>query len=171
MEPTKESMSVEEQLAAMREGVQYSFPVKIRSFVVNMRPLSIDETNDVAAEVRAQLKAAPEDMQHTLQEHTIKAKQTLWRASQSGPGKNDAKIHLKLLGLMTNDEVMALHKEYIRVCDLVNPMLDELSPEKLDEIISYLKKNGNKQEMRLALTELSISELVSVLGHLLTTGD
>lgn len=171
MEPTNEVMSVEDQLAAMREGVKYHFPVQIRSWTCVLRPLSIDEMNEVITEVRAQIRTSPEDTQHTLKENTVKAIETLWRASMSGPNRNDAKLHKKLLGMMTNDELMTLHKEYIRVCDAVNPMLDKMSAEEMERIIDYLKKKENEQEVRLALTELSISEVVSILGKLLTTGD
>lgn len=171
MEPTNEVMSVEEQLAAMREGVQYHFPVKIRGFNCILRPLSIDEMNEVITEVRAQIRTSTEDTQHTLKENTIKATETLWRASMSGPNRNDAKIHKKLLGMMTNDELMTLHKEYIRVCDNVNPMLDKMPAEDMERIIEHLKKKENEQEVRLALTELSISDVVNILGKLLTTGD
>lgn len=163
MEPTPE-MSIDEQLAAMRAGTDYLIPVSIREFSIKLRPLTITESNEVASEVRAQLKAVPDEMQHTLKEHTIKAVETLYLAS-------DRKLHKKLLGAMTNDELMNLFKQYSGICDKVNPMLEEMSAEQMKELITHLKKNGSSQEVRLALTELSYSELVSLLGHCLTTGD
>ncbi len=170
MTPTHE-LSIEEQLLAMRAGSSYRIPVKLREFTVHLRPLTIDESNEVEAEVRAQLKALPEDAQHSLKEHTIRAKETLWRSSSSSPGVQDCKLTPKVLGLMTNDELQALFKQYISVCDKVNPMLEEMPKERLDAILEHLKKNTPPQEVRSQLIGLSFSDLVSVAGALLTTGD
>lgn len=145
------------EISAMREGVEYRLPIVVRNFKMMVRPLSIDETVQVAADVTEEMNKMPEKGRNRLTEETLLAKFTIEKASTSSPETNDPKITAAVLGNMTPDELHAIFKQYVWVCDRVNPVLESMSPEKLQEIVDLLKKNS------LQVTELSTWDMAQLV--------
>lgn len=161
-----------EQIDAMRLGVDYSFVIKIRAFQLRVRPLSISENVQIAGEVAERLTDIPESLRNTLTQHTILAKETIKVASTSDVGANDPRITDYILDRMTADEVHSLFKQYVAACDRVNPSLERMKPEDLDNLIAALKKNARDQEaLDSQLIELSHLQLHSLVASLLPKGD
>lgn len=167
-------MDSNDQLEKMRAGIDYRFPIRVRQFSLDVRPLSILESLQVAQEVAEEVRKVPESARNRLTEHTFLAKATLIRASTSDVGKNDPKIHDYSLDRMTGDEVQALFKQYISVVDRANPSLEFMSTKDIEELVTDIKKNRTEQnsvEWDSQLTELSIWELASIARYFLTKGD
>lgn len=160
-----------DQIDAMRMGVNYRLPLKIRGFQMTVRPLAIQETLQVAATVQDELSKLPSNAQNRLSEHFILAKETLKLASTSDVGKADPRITDLILTQMTNDELHYLFKQYVAACDKVNPALEMLTPPDVQTLVDELKKNKDETELALALTELSFSDLASLAHYFLTKGD
>lgn len=160
-----------EQLDAMRLGVDYRLKIKVRGFEIMVRPLAIQESLQVASSVQMELAKLPKDAVNRLTEHFILAKETLKLASTSDVDKNDPKITDYVLSRMTNDEIHFLFKQYVSVCDKVNPALETMSPEEIQILVDELKKNSSKEELDLQLIELSFSQLLSLVSHFLAKND
>lgn len=155
-------------LSAMRMGVEFSHPVKIRNFSVNLRPLSIAETLEVANNTRVQMESMPTSQKHRLQEHTLLAMNTIEKASTPFGQGQMPKIPAKMMELMTPDEVHYIHSEYVKICDKINPSFELMSYEEVKTLVTDLKKNS--EDVR-QLTELSSRELVSIVHSLLNKED
>jgi hypothetical protein len=147
-------------LEAMRMGVNARFPVKLRSFEVALRPLTIAETVQIAGEVGEELARKPNITRNAITEHVIFSIKTLALASTSAPNKGDQKLTEYVLQSLTPDELHYLFKEYCAGNDKLNPSLEKLSVEKLNELVAFSKKNPS------ALIELSFLELVNLCQHL-----
>lgn len=160
-----------EQIDAMRMGVDYRLEIKVRGFKMMVRPLAISETLQVASSVQDELAKLPANAQNRLTEHFILAKETLKIASTSDVGKNDPRITDLMMMNMTNDEIHFLFKQYVAVCDKVNPALEMLGPEEINCLVDDLKKNSSPEELGLQLIELSFSQLLSLAHSFLTKGD
>lgn len=158
------------ELEAMRQGVVYRFPVRVRGFEIGLRPLAISETIQVAANVVEKYKALPLPAQTGAAEHTILAKETLKYASQSDYGVGDFKLNDSVMDRWTSDELQAMFKQYVGVTDKCNPQLEVMGNERLNDIVEDLKKNS-PEELRLRVIELSSLELVNLVAYLLTKGD
>lgn len=159
-----------DQVDAMRIGAEYKIPVNVRGFQMLVRPLSIQETIEVASEVQQHLSGLPISTRNALTEHTLMAQKTLQKASTSGPGKTDFQITEVICQAMTPDEMNHLWKQYVAATDKTNPSLEMLDEEKLNAIVEALKKSP-KEELGLALIELSFSDLVSLARYFLTKSD
>lgn len=150
-----------QELEDMRQGVDYRLEVKIRGFSTLMRPIAISESAQIAANVQKELRALPEEAKNSITENLILAKHTLQTASTSDVGKTDPSITSLMMDRMTTDELQYLHKQYLAVCDKVNPMLEIMSPEAIAEMVEEIKKNSS------VLTELSFMELANVCRFLI----
>lgn len=157
-----------EILSAMRMGVEFSHPVKIRNFTVNLRPLSIAETLEVANLTKNQMQQLPEEQKHRLQEHTLLAMNTLEKASTPFGQGQVAKLPAKIMSLMTPDEVHHIHDEYVKICDKINPSFELMNSDHVFGLVKDLKKNFKGVPQ---LIELSSKELVSIVHFLLTRED
>jgi hypothetical protein len=157
-----------DQIDAMRMGVDYRFPIKIRNFTILLRPLAVMETVQVASDVQEALNGLPKSMINQITEHTVLAKKTLIQASTTDFDVKDPKISDYVLDRMTNDEIHYAFKQYVAGCDRVNPALEKMDKKELEEIVALLKKS-QEPERSLALTELSFSHLVSLVAHFLPT--
>lgn len=149
------------QIDAMRFGVDLRLDVTLRNFSLTVRPLSIMEQMQVAAKVVDKFKMLPPSAQNNLSETMITAKETLIVASTSDVGKEDPKISDYILDRMMPSEVSFLWKQYMAACDKVNPVIEKMPADQLEQLISALKKNT------LELTELSFQELVNICQHLI----
>ena len=159
-----------EQLDAMRLGVDYRMEIKVRGFRIMVRPLAISESLQVAALVQDELMKLPKNAQNRLTEHVILAKETMKVASTSDVGKNDPRITDMVMMGMTNDEIHFLFKQYVAACDKVNPALELMKPQEIQELVEDIKKKEG-EELVLQLIELSFSQLVSMAQYFLTKGE
>lgn len=153
-------------LDQMRAGIDYKIPIRIRKFSFMARPLTIIETNQVAVTVRDAMEKMNDAERNRLSEHTLVAKETLKLASKPDPDSKEIGLTDGLLDRMTNDEVHAMFKQYVAVCDKVNPSLELLSPAEVKQMVDELKKK-DQADLVLALIDLSFSDLVSVCQSLI----
>lgn len=159
-----------EQIDAMRMGVDYRFTCRVRQFEITLRPLSVFEVVRLTADVAEELKATPDKGRNSLTEHTLLAKKTLVLASTSDVGVNDPRITDYILERMTTDELHFLFKSYQRGCDGCNPALELMSADQVRDLVEVLKKSPlDREEWALALTELSLSQMISLIHHFLVT--
>ena len=158
-----------QQLEAMRMGVDYSYPARVRGLTIMLRPLTIAEYLEMAHTIVLEMSKMPEHMRTAVMEDTIKAKETIKRASQTSSTKYDPQIFDATLNNMTSDELLAFYKQYLECMDKVNPMLELLPPEEMENLVASLKKK--REDLASQLIQLSFSERVSLLHHLLTKGD
>lgn len=163
---TPESLKELPEVEAMRMGIAYRFPISLRAFKMEVRPLTMSETIQVKQEVVRVLGSLPTNQRTPLEEHTLLARETLKLASQSDVGSGDFGITDAMLDNMRPEEIRYLMKEYVKVVDKCDPCFEEMSIEELEELVDYLKKESKKNP--LALTEFSFSQLVSVARYLMT---
>jgi hypothetical protein len=151
------------ELEAMREGVAYNFPVQIRKWKVNLRPLTVGETMQINNEVLADLQQIAPTMRHQINESYLLAKYMLKKASAPPPPSTVlGPITDALLDGMTVDEVLFAYKQYLEGVERVNPRYEEMTQETLVALVDSIKKKES------APTDLSFSQLASVVSFLLT---
>lgn len=155
-------------LEEMRAGVEYKFQIKCRSLSFWVRPLSNLETIRAHQSAGRRLEELPDNDRTEQTASLFLASETLKLASSSDIGANDSPLTDHYLERMTPDELRYLFKEYLRVVDRVNPSLDEMPLEELTSLIDSVKKSPDG---KLALIELSFSDLVSISHHLLNRAD
>lgn len=146
------------ELEQMRGGVSYRFAVKIRNFVVDLRPLTMDETTSLTIEVAKEIQIIPSEARSDFNQAIVYAKAVLKRASSSEPNKNDEKLSDMVLGAMTPDEVNHCYKQYMVGIDKCNPSYEDLPLEVLNKLVEEIKKNPSE------LTGSSFSQLLKSLG-------
>jgi hypothetical protein len=128
-------------LDKMREGVGFKFQIRLRSAVITMRPLSVQEQVNIISEVADEIQARPKLANNAFAGSVIMAMKTLSTASQSAPNSRDQQLPTGVLNELHSDELMHLFKSYNAECDKICPMLEDLSEERLDQLISLAKKN------------------------------
>lgn len=153
-----------EELALMRDGIEFRQLVKIRKFQVHLRPLTNAEMNMVTAQVIKTMQSSPEEYKNSLAENTLMAKVTLRIASTTDPVSNDPKLTEYLLDQMTNDEINAIWKEYCGVIERTNPVFDRMKVEDVRALIEEVKKNPSR------VIELSFTDMVNVCLVLTSDG-
>ncbi len=151
-----------EILEAMRQGVDYRLQINVRSFNILVRPISIGETLQVAQDVVEAMNRLSPNARTAVVEHTLMAKYTLIRASSSDIGVSDSRITDYVLDRFTPDEIALLFQQYVSACDKVNPSLEVLSQERIEEMVSDLKKSPSEA------IERSFLDLVNIVRFLLT---
>lgn len=168
MEPTvsldPRRMSIEDQVKAMRHGVAYRHPVKLRELTFLLRPLTMDEALTSEIDIRLAYAGLAESRKTKQEEEVIRAKTILVKASTSGPGQTDATLNPELFKYMTDDELIYLFDEYRAVKDRVNPTYEEMDASKLSEIVDFLKKSP---KVRSDLIVLSWMQLANLVCHLI----
>jgi len=155
-------MFVDKQIEAMRMGVEYRYPIRLRAFTVMVRPLTCGETDAITAEVNEFIKMAPEKDRSELTVTKLMAKKYLERCTTSAPGATDPQLTEAILNECTNAELNYLYKQYMDVEEKVNPSVDAMSKEEINELVESVKKNLD------SVTQLSISRLVNLVRTLLT---
>lgn len=156
------------QVEAMRMGVDYSFPVTFpppRTFSVILRPLSNSEMMKSYSAVGEQLARMPKFAQTKLQEDNFLAREFL-KTSSSPFGEYRPSITDPMLDEMTTDEIMFLYNEWLAIVSKVNPNLEQMPKERLDELVAAVKKNPT---LASTLTELSFWQLRDIVRYLLTS--
>lgn len=149
----------------MRMGAAYKGTIRIRDFKLEVRPLTIAETLQVAGEVIEELKKFPSSLQNSMAEHTLLAQKTLVQATTSAPDKRDPKLTDLVVSRMTPDELHLLFKEYTTIIDRANPSLESMPVEELHRLLNSVKKSPPGLE----LIDLSFYQLVNLVRSLLTS--
>jgi len=148
-------------LDLMRMGIDARFPVQLREYKIFLRPLSVVELVKVSAEVAEALERQPKNNRNAIIEHTLYAQITLQAASTSHMDKFDPQLPCALLQQLTIDELNHMFKQYVAGVDKIDPMLEKMSEERINELVAMAKKNP------LILTEFSLLELVNACRHLI----
>lgn len=145
-------------LEAMRQGVDYRFPVACRGKTWHLRPLSSLEIIQAASETADRLSKLPEGQQIGTTASLLNAMHQLEKASSEDVG-HPGVLSVAMMERMTPDEVNHLWKQYVRITDKVNPDLESVPSDELERIVEDLKKNSDQASL---LTDLSISRLIAV---------
>lgn len=134
--------TAEQILQALRFGVDYTFTIKVRQLEVVVRPLSLHERVKIVNDVAHEISKLPEGQRTSLAESSLLAIRTLELATTPEPGSKQAPmLPAQLLEKFTNDEVAALHKAYMDGLDLLDPGMEQLTTERLNELVDAAKKN------------------------------
>lgn len=157
---TPENHSIDDILAALRMGVDYVFTIKLRALEIKVRPLSLVEHVNVVNDVQAEMSKKPSTAQNGLTESSLLAARILELASTDVTG-GASRLPAAVLERMTNDEVAALHKAYIAGCDILDPSVEQLTVERLEELVEAAKKNDG------ALAGLPSPHLAMLVRYLL----
>jgi hypothetical protein len=159
-----------EQVDAMRMGVDYRLKISCRKFEVLVRPLTIMETMQVAANVVEKMKTMPESWKNRMTEHMFTAREMIKYASTSDVGKNDSVISDVMLDALTNDELQFVYRQYVAATDKVNPCLEQMADTELQLLVEDIKKNY-KEVSASALTELTFLQAINLVRYFLTHGE
>lgn len=146
---------------AMRDGVDYSFTIKVRSFDIKLRPLSLYETRQANIDMIQDIKGNPEILQNALEQNLSTAKHILRYASTTDVGKKDSPLTDEFFERMTPDELQFLFKQYRDGLDKVNPSLEEITKEEIQSLIEEVKQDP------LVLITYSRLQLSGLVGHML----
>ena len=152
----------QDPLEMMRAGVDLRFPIRLNKFEALFRPLSNLELTIIATDTANQLRKQPELGNSRMAESVLYAIKMLSRATTPSPHKLDQVVLTEaILQELTPDELSYLNKEYQAVIERVNPALQELDSNEIENIIERLKK----KEIRSV--DLSFVCLANVCEHLL----
>lgn len=151
------------QLEAMRHGIDYKFKITCRNFEVFVRPLSALEVVQAASEAAEHFQKLTEVQKISITMSLLMATCQLEKASSPDIGEFPT-LTRKMLEMMTPDEINHLWKQYVRVCDRVNPSFENMGADELSNTVEALKKSSDRLSL---LTDLSISQLITVCLHLL----
>lgn len=137
-----EDHSLEAVLAALRFGVDYTFTIQVRQLKVTVRVLSIVERVAIANDVTAEMAKKPVGEQNGLTEATLLTIRTLERATTDSPeDTREPRMPAAILTKFSADELQALYRAYSDACDKLDPSMETLSVEKIEEMIAAAKKN------------------------------
>lgn len=156
-----------QQVDAMRLGVNYRLEISCRGFKMMVRPLTIMETVQAAANVVEKMKTMPESWKTRMTEHLYTAREMLKFASTSDVGKQDSSITDPMLDAMTADEVQFLYRQYVAATDRANPCLELMKDTELQLLVEDIKKNF-ATESASALTELTFLQAINLVQFFLT---
>jgi len=149
-------------LAAMRLGVDYTFQIRVRDFVVPVRPLSVSETLQVASDVARDFSTVKAELKTNVHEAYLIALHTLQRASRIPfDSKIEGPLSRGTIDRFTVAELLALFEQYRDGCERVNPAIEELSTEKLQALVEWVKKNA--QPLPTTLSRAHLDQLVRFL--------
>ena len=156
--------TAEQILQALRFGVDYTFTIKVRQLEVVVRPLSLHERVKIVNDVAHEVSKLPDGQRTALAESSLLAVRTLEKATTPEPDSKVAPtLPAQLLERFTNDEVAALHKAYMDGLDLLDPSMEQMTPDRLKELVEVAKKNPS------GLRELPRPHLENLEAFLATT--
>ena len=151
-EAQEKLVSAEDLLAKMRAGTKEVYEIRMRDFVIPVRMISLDERLDIRNRMMVQNTKVMGDLANLaslVQKEILRAASTL---SQGSPGV----LSDRLLGMLTLDEVIYLYNEYQKICEEVNPSLEDVSPEKFEALVNAIKKNS------VTASDLSLAQFRAV---------
>jgi hypothetical protein len=156
-------------LALIREGINYRFPVTLRKLTLMMRPLSTMEEDRISQTVIDEMKKLPTENQTTLKQSALLSIKKLALAQTTDVYSKDIQMNEVELQMLSPGELEYLFKCYIAECDKVNTGIEKFYKEELKLWAEALKKNT--QNLETTLTESSFYQLVALSLHLLTTSE
>lgn len=159
------------EIDAMRMGVDYRHNIKVRNFTLQVRPITMVEDMEIAAEVQRLLAKQPKEYRNSKTENAFIARETLKRASCLDPTKYLPGVADPVLDAMTNDEMIFLFKEYVSVTDKCNPCLELLDGDELNLLVEAVKKNSQADDLVSQLTDLSFLQLASLVHYFATKNE
>lgn len=155
-----------DNLDKMRQGTAQRFPITLRGYSGTFRPLSIFETNVVAAEVVAELKQKPISQQNQIMESSLLSIKILEKATTSDIGKTDPTLTAMELQRLSPKEIEFLYAEYVSACDKLDPRIETLTEEQLTALIADCKKKEDGLDS--ALATLSFWQVWNIARYCLT---
>lgn len=158
------------EVESMRQGVDYRGKISIRGFTMSVRPVSQYETIKISADVVSIMSKMSPGMKNQLVEHSLVARETLKVASTSDVGKTDFEITDVIMDRMTPDELQFLFKQYVGFTDKVNPCLEKMTKQEIEDIVDYLKKTP-EEALDVQLTELTFLQAINLVRYFLTQGE
>lgn len=139
-------------LAKLRAGTSEVYEISCRELVVPVRVLSVDEFNAIRRDAmahKAKMMGDDVDMNLHIEKVTLKMASTVSKGA--GPLLTDA--FLKELSI---DEINYLYNEYVRVMDIVNPSVEQVTPDQFNGLVEALKKNT------ITSSDLSLRQLRAI---------
>lgn len=152
-------------LALIREGIKFRFPIQIGRLTLEMRPLSTFEEEMIEREVATELSKLPEQERTGITSSGKLSIKKLYRAQTSDIHAKDAKMNELELAACTPAELQFIFKEYLAGCDKVNPRLESYKSSEVTKWVEALKKSSQAET---TLIESSFYQLVALCLHLLT---
>lgn len=157
------------QLEAMRLGTCYRQTVTVRGYSVEMRPLTVAEHMGIAASIKRELSSVPQFMQTSLQQNLLLAQRCLEKASTPSPREGSIPVLTNfLLEKMTNDELMAVYKQWLAICERVDPNFEDIPDEEIIALADKLRDEISVKKNPSAVIALSFSQLANLVHFLLT---
>jgi hypothetical protein len=152
-------------LNALRQGIDYKFPVSLRGTKYTLRPLSINEEDRITREVLREMHEIPQHERSSMSESIRMIVKKLEAASTSDVGKSDYTLPVGTTERWTPKEIDYVFKEWMTECDKANPRPEKLTGEQIHDAVSVLKKSTAKAET--IMIELSFFQLVDICQHLI----
>ena len=145
-------VSAEDLLAKMRAGTKEIYEIRLRELTIPVRMLSLDERLDIRNRMTVANSKVLGDEANLA---SLVQKEILRTASSVG--KNQVGVLSdRLLGMLSLDEVIYLYNEYQRICEQVNPSLEQMTGEQFQQLVGAIKKN------HIAASDLSLPQLKAV---------
>ncbi len=155
-----EKLTIEDQLAMMREGRSAPISFKMGETEIPCRVLTGNELVRIEQDVlvrQQELKDAERTEAWLL--HEVR-KLTLEQATKIG-GEPVGALHRKLLDAMSHDEVIFAYRQYLDILMAVNPILEQMTDEDLEALVDAVKKDPSW------LSECTTPRLVAMLQFVL----
>lgn len=131
-------VTAEDLLVKLRGGSKELYEIRLRELIVPVRMLPLDELLDIRNRMinqNAKVAGDQANLASLVQKETLRAAATI---SKGEPGV----LSDRLLSMLTLDEVIYLYNEYQKVCEQMNPSLEQVSPEQFQLLVQAIKKNS-----------------------------
>lgn len=149
---SEQLINAEDLLAKMRAGTKEVYEIRMRELTIPVRMISLDERLDIRNRMMVQNTKVLGDQANLA---SLVQKEVLRLASTLSHGQPGV-LSDRLLGMLSLDEVIYLYNEYQKICEEVNPSLEEINPEKFEALVNAIKKNS------VTASDLSLAQLRAV---------
>lgn len=158
-----------EQLEQMRMGTAYRQKVRVRGYSVLLRPLTIGEHVQITQAIAETMDETPVHLRTALWQNILLAKKSLERASTEAPGaEHGPHLTEAVIDKMTNDELMALYKQWTAATARVDPNFEDVPDAEIIAFAEHLKEEIIVKKNPSAVIESSFSQLANLVLFLLT---
>ncbi len=144
-------ISAEDLLAKLRGGSREVYEIRLRDLTIPVRMLPLDELLDIRNRMmnqNAKVGGDKANLATLVQKETLLAAATI--AGQPGV------LSGRLLSLLTLDEMIYLYNEYQKLCEEMNPSLEQVGPEQFQMLVQAVKKNN------VSASDLSLPQLRAI---------
>lgn len=145
-------VSAEDLLAKLRAGTKEVYEIKMRQLTIPVRMLSLDERLEIRHRCQIENAKMGGDQANLA---SLVQKQILRYAASLSDGSPGV-LSDRLLAMLTLDEIIHLYNEYQKVCEEVNPSLEQMQPEQFQALVDAAKKNS------VGPSDLSLPQLRAV---------